>query len=53
MSKTRKRFVIFATLCVSVLLFVLLGIINGVNFTMASQDADRLTKALKKQRGAF
>lgn len=53
MIKTRKRFVIFATLCVSVLLFVLLGIINGVNFTMASQDADRLTKALKKQRGAF
>ena len=53
MSKTRKRFVIFATICVSVLLFVLLGIINGVNFTMASQDADRLTKALKKQHGAF
>ena len=44
---------IFATICVSVLLFVLLGIINGVNFTMASQDADRLTKALKKQHGAF
>ena len=44
---------VFATLCVSVLLFVLLGVINGVNFTMASQDADQLTKALKKQHGAF
>ncbi len=44
---------IFATICVSVLLFVLLGVINGVNFTMASQDADQLTKALKKQHGAF
>ena len=53
MSKARKRFVIFATICVSVLLFMLLGVINGVNFTMASQDADQLTKALKKQHGAF
>lgn len=53
MSKARKRFVIFATICVSVLLFVLLGVINGVNFTMASQDADQLTKTLKKQHGAF
>ncbi len=53
MSKTRKRFVIFATLCVSVLLFALLGIINGVNFTMVSQDADQLTKMLKKQHGLF
>ena len=53
MSKTRKRFVIFATLCVFVLLFVLLGIINGVNFTMASEDADQLTEMLAQQRGVF
>ena len=50
MSKTRKRFVIFATLCVFVLLFVLLGIINGVNFTMASGDADQLTEMLAQQQ---
>ena len=53
MIKTRKRFVIFATLCVFVLLFVLLGIINGVNFTMASEDADQLTQMLKQQQGTF
>ena len=53
MNKTRKRFVIFATLCVFVLLFVLLGIINGVNFTMASEDADQVTQMLKQQQGTF
>ncbi|MBR3739853.1 MAG: GHKL domain-containing protein [Clostridia bacterium] len=53
MIKTRKRFVIFAALCVFVLLFVLLGIINGVNFTMASEDADQLTEMLAQQRGVF
>ena len=53
MNKTRKRFVIFATLCVFVLLFVLLGIINGVNFTMASEDADQLTEMLAQQQGMF
>ena len=53
MNKTRKRFVIFATLCVFVLLFVLLGIINGVNFTMASEDADQLTGMLARKQGAF
>ena len=34
MNKARKRFVLFAMACVFVLLAVLLGIINGVNFTM-------------------
>ena len=53
MIKTRKRFVIFATLCVFVLLFVLLGIINLVNFTMASEDADQVTDMLKQQQGTF
>ena len=53
MIKTRKRFVIFAALCVFVLLFVLLGIINGVNFTMASEDADQLTQTLAQRQGMF
>ena len=38
MVKARKRFVLFAMLCVFVLLFILLGIVNGVNFTMASEE---------------
>lgn len=53
MVKARKRFVLFAMLCVFVLLFILLGIINGVNFTMASEDADRVTETLAQQRGTF
>ena len=53
MIKARKRFVLFATLCVFTLLLVLLGLINGINFTMASEDADRVTQMLKKQHGMF
>ena len=53
MVKARKRFVLFATLCVFLLLFVLLGIVNAVNFTMASEDADRVTEMLAQQRGMF
>ena len=52
MIKARKRFVLYAMLCVFLLLFVLLGIINGVNFTMTGEDADRLTELLSQQRGA-
>ena len=53
MNKARKRFVLFAMVCVFVLLAVLLGIINGVNFTMASEDADRVTQMLADQSGRF
>ena len=53
MVKARKRFVLFAMLCVFLLLFVLLGIINGANFTMASEDADRVTEMLAQQQGVF
>ena len=53
MIKARKRFVFFALLCVFVLLFVLLGIINGVNFTMVGDDADQITQMLAQQQGMF
>lgn len=53
MVKARKRFILFAMLCVFVLLFVLLGIINVVNFTMAGEDADRVTEMLAQQQGRF
>ena len=53
MVKARKRFILFAILCVFVLLFVLLGIINVVNFTMAGEDADRVTEMLAQQQGRF
>lgn len=53
MIKARKRFVLYAMLSIGVLLTVLLGIINGVNFTMASQDADRLTQMIADRRGSL
>ena len=53
MIKARKRFVLYAMLCVFILLFVLLAIINGVNFAMAGEDADKVTATLKDERGMF
>ena len=53
MDKARKRFVRYAMLSVLVLLSLLLGIINGINFTMASEDADRITQMLAQERGGF
>lgn len=53
MNKVRKRFVIYAMVAVFVLLTGLLVIINGVNFTMVSEDADRITEMLAKDKGKF
>ena len=53
MNKARKRFVLYAMLSVFVLLAVLLGIINAVNFTMAGEDADQLTDTLAQRQGMF
>lgn len=53
MNKARKKFVLYAMAAVLALLTVLLGIINGVNFTMASEDADHLTQILAESGGAF
>ena len=53
MKKARKRFVLYAMLSIFVLLVILLGVINGVNFTMASEDADQLTQVLAQGQGMF
>jgi len=53
MNKAGKKFVLYATLSVFVLLAALLGVINGANFTMASEDADRITQTLSEGRGLF
>ncbi len=53
MIKARKRFVRYAMLSVFLLLTVLLGIINGISFTMASEDADHLTQMLADSQGLF
>ena len=53
MSKAEKKFVIYATAAVFVLVAVLLAVINIVNFTMAARDADELTLAISQRNGSF
>ena len=53
MNKARKKFILWAMAAILVLLTVLLGIINGVNYTMAAEDADQITLRLARERGAF
>ena len=53
MNRARKRFVLYAMLAIFTLLAVLLGVINGVNFTMASEDADHITLMLAENQGLF
>ena len=53
MNKAQKRFVRLAVLAIAVLLAVLLGVINAINFTMAAQDADRVTQRIAESKGAF
>ncbi len=53
MMNVRKQFILYAMLAVFVLLGVLLTVINGVNFTMASEDADEITRMLSESRGSF
>ena len=53
MNRARKQFVLYALLAIFALLTVLLGIINGANFTMASEDADHITLMLSENQGMF
>ncbi|MBR4768804.1 MAG: hypothetical protein IK088_07500, partial [Lachnospiraceae bacterium] len=53
MKQVRKKFLIEAVSAIAGLLIVLLTIINLVGFTMASEDADRITEMLSEGRGEF
>ncbi|MBQ5953106.1 MAG: HAMP domain-containing histidine kinase [Lachnospiraceae bacterium] len=53
MNAARKKFIRFAMLSVFILLLVILGIINGMNFTMAAADADIITEQLSRNKGSF
>lgn len=53
MNKVRRKFVIYAMAAIFVLLTGLLVVINGVNFTMVAQDADRITETIAKEKGRF
>lgn len=51
MRKAVNRFLLYAMLAIFVLLTVLLAVINGTNFTMAAEDADRITELIAGQNG--
>ena len=51
MRKTLNRFVLYAVLAIFALLAVLLGVINGVNFTIEAEDADQITELIAEQNG--
>ena len=53
MNKARKKFVWYAEFVVFVLLAILLSVINAVNFTMAAEDADMITKMIASEHGSF
>lgn len=53
MNKVEKKFVLYAMAAIFVLLTVLLGIINGTGFTMAGQDADRMTERIALDGGGL
>ena len=53
MKKANRMFIVYAMLSVFVLLTLLLGVINGVNFTMAAADADRITQMIGEQGGSL
>lgn len=53
MNKVRKKFVLYAMISLFVLLTILVGVINVINFSMASNDADMITQTLAKSRGEF
>ncbi|MBO4467917.1 MAG: hypothetical protein J5766_01315, partial [Clostridia bacterium] len=53
MKKARIKFLIFASASVAILLIAILSVINVVNFTMAADDADRITAQLARNRGEF
>ena len=51
MKKIRKKFIIYAEAVVFILLTVLLSVINILNFSMAAEDADRVTERLSRSHG--
>lgn len=53
MNRVRKKFVVYALIAVFVLLTVLLTLINGINFSMAARDADRITERISAGGGGF
>ena len=53
MKKVRNRFLMFAMIAVTVLLSAVLVLINLLNYSMVTEDADMVTKMISSEGGAF
>ena len=53
MNKARKKFILFSELAVLLLLSLLMMSINVLSFTMAAEDADRVTERIARMNGSF
>ncbi|MBO4423160.1 MAG: HAMP domain-containing histidine kinase [Clostridia bacterium] len=51
MSSVKNKFMIYAAVSLFIMLTVLLSVINVINFTMAANDADRITKTIASHKG--
>ena len=51
MNKARKKFIMFAELAIVLLLALLLSVINVINFAMAAEEADTITKQISQSNG--
>ena len=53
MKKAKKMFIVYAMAAVFVMLTLMVGIINGVSYTMAAQDADEITRMISEGKSGF
>ncbi len=53
MKKVRNKFVLYAMIAIFVLITVLLFVINAISFTMAGEDADKLTQMIEEGHGTL
>ena len=53
MDKVRSKIVLYSLASVFVLLTAILAVINGLNFTMAADDADKITQMIADRHGSF
>ena len=53
MDKVRSKIVLYSLASVFVLLTAILAVINGLNFTMAADDADKITQTIADRHGSF
>lgn len=52
-NKLRKRFILIATLAVVIVIGILLAVINIINYSRVSEDADHLLNILSTNDGSF